>query len=151
MSNKTIQGVAVPRFDSVFKLKPLSQRLLLAHAAVLGAVICAPLQADAATEQEAAQLAPMVITGVAQQSPITVVTDPRIPRQPVPASDAADYLKRFQVSLPFVAVALTVIQCFAGCLVRALNCSPMAARCLVRVQAGWIRPAPISALKPTIS
>ena len=93
MSNKTIQGVAVPRFDSVFKLKPLSQRLLLAHAAVLGAVICAPLQAGAATEQEAAQLAPMVITGVAQQSPITVVTDPRIPRQPVPASDAADYLK----------------------------------------------------------
>src|SRR3546814_6759914 len=35
----------------------------------------------------------MVITGVGQQSPLTVVTDPKIPRQPMPASDGADYLK----------------------------------------------------------
>ncbi|WP_312520667.1 TonB-dependent copper receptor, partial [Stutzerimonas nitrititolerans] len=40
-----------------------------------------------------AELAPMVITGVAQQSPLTVATDPKIPRQPVPASDAGDYLQ----------------------------------------------------------
>ncbi len=90
---KSIQGVATSRQDNAFKLKPLSQGLALAHAALLGFAICAPLQASAADEKEAAQLAPMVITGVAQQSPIRVVTDPRIPRQPVPASDAADYLK----------------------------------------------------------
>src|SRR5690606_11190059 len=34
-----------------------------------------------------------VVTGVAQQSPGAVVTDPKLPRQPVPASDGADYLK----------------------------------------------------------
>ena len=88
-----IRGAAAPRQDNAFKLKPLSHGLALAHAALLGFAICAPLQASAGDEQEAAQLAPMVITGVAQQSPIKVVTDPRIPRQPVPASDAADYLK----------------------------------------------------------
>ena len=35
----------------------------------------------------------MVVTGVAQHSPVKVVTDPKQPRQPVPAADAADYLK----------------------------------------------------------
>ncbi len=93
MYTNRIRGVASSRQDNAFKLKPLSQGLAVAHAALLGFAICVPLQASAADEQEAAQLAPMVITGVAQQSPIKVVTDPRIPRQPVPASDAADYLK----------------------------------------------------------
>ncbi|MDY0250574.1 MAG: TonB-dependent copper receptor [Pseudomonas sp.] len=93
MHTNRIQGVATSRQDNTFKLKPLSQGLVLAHAALLGFAICAPLQASAAEQQDAVQLAPMVITGVAQQSPIKVVTDPRIPRQPVPASDAADYLK----------------------------------------------------------
>ncbi len=93
MYTNRIRGVATSRQDNAFKLKPLSQGLAVAHAALLGFAICVPLQASAADEQEAAQLAPMVITGVAQQSPIKVVTDPRIPRQPVPASDAADYLK----------------------------------------------------------
>lgn len=93
MYTNTIQGVAPSRLDDGFKLKPLSQRLALAHAALLGFAVCLPLQASAADKQDAAQLAPMVITGVAQESPIKVVTDPRIPRQPVPASDGADYLK----------------------------------------------------------
>ena len=93
MYTNRIRGVATSRQDNAFKLKPLSHGLALAHAALLGFAICAPLQASAGDEQEAAQLAPMVITGVAQQSPIKVVTDPRIPRQPVPASDGADYLK----------------------------------------------------------
>jgi len=34
-----------------------------------------------------------VITAVAPSSPLTVVTNPKDPRQPVPASDGADYLK----------------------------------------------------------
>lgn len=93
MSSKNIQGVAVSRLKRSFKLKPLSQRMVFAHAALLGAAVCLPFSASAADQQAAAQLAPMVITGVAQQSPIKVVTDPRIPRQPVPASDGADYLK----------------------------------------------------------
>lgn len=35
----------------------------------------------------------IVITAAPQTSPLTVVTDPKQPRQPVPASDGADYLK----------------------------------------------------------
>ncbi|GGJ87455.1 TonB-dependent copper receptor [Pseudomonas matsuisoli] len=38
-------------------------------------------------------LAPTVITAVQQSSPLTLVTNPRDARQPVPASDATDYLK----------------------------------------------------------
>lgn len=38
-------------------------------------------------------LPPRVITAVAQQSPLTVITNPKQARQPIPASDAADYLK----------------------------------------------------------
>src|SRR5512138_192480 len=37
--------------------------------------------------------ATIVVTGVAPDSPLTFVTDPKLPRQPVPASDGADYLK----------------------------------------------------------
>ncbi|MBM3110681.1 TonB-dependent copper receptor [Pseudomonas arcuscaelestis] len=40
-----------------------------------------------------AELSPTVITAVAPSSPLTIVTNPKDPRQPVPASDGADYLK----------------------------------------------------------
>ncbi|MEH6490652.1 TonB-dependent copper receptor [Halopseudomonas sp.] len=40
-----------------------------------------------------AQLAPVVITAVQQSSPLTIIADPKQARQPVPASDATDYLK----------------------------------------------------------
>lgn len=43
--------------------------------------------------EETMELPTTVITGVAQSSAGVVVTDPRLPRQPVPASDGADYLK----------------------------------------------------------
>ena len=33
-----------------------------------------------------------MVTGVADTAPITVTTDPKLPRQPIPASDGADYL-----------------------------------------------------------
>ena len=35
----------------------------------------------------------VVVTAIHDQSAVQVVTDPKIPRQPVPASDAADYLQ----------------------------------------------------------
>ncbi len=34
----------------------------------------------------------VVVTGVADTAPVTVTTDPRLPRQPMPANDGADYL-----------------------------------------------------------
>lgn len=57
--------------------------------------------AMAATFSAAAQSAPdgvttldpVVITGVAPSAPLTFTTDPKLPRQPLPASDGTDYLK----------------------------------------------------------
>jgi len=42
---------------------------------------------------ETARLQPVVVTAVAPQSPLLFTTDPKLPRQPVPASDGADYLR----------------------------------------------------------
>ncbi|MBJ9974749.1 TonB-dependent copper receptor [Pseudomonas sp. S75] len=44
-------------------------------------------------DHDSAELSPTVITAVAPSSPLTIVTNPKDPRQPVPASDGADYLK----------------------------------------------------------
>lgn len=39
------------------------------------------------------ELDPIVVTGVPDYAPLTVIVDPKAPRQPVPASDGADILK----------------------------------------------------------
>ncbi|MGG2399081.1 TonB-dependent copper receptor [Pseudomonas sp. SH1-B] len=46
-----------------------------------------------AAEEPVHELPPTVITAVQQVSPLTVLANPKDARQPVPASDAADYLK----------------------------------------------------------
>lgn len=51
------------------------------------------LLAPAVLADHPLKLAPVVVTGVHQQTPLTLVTDPKNPRQPIPASDAGDYLK----------------------------------------------------------
>nr|WP_187265802.1 TonB-dependent copper receptor [Ottowia sp. GY511] len=48
---------------------------------------------DAASANEAPSLPDTVVTAVHDHSPAQIVADPKQPRQPVPASDAADYLK----------------------------------------------------------
>lgn len=61
--------------------------------AVLCGVLLTPLAlADDHAGQEN-ELSPTVITAIAPSSPLTIVTDPKDPRQPVPASDGGDYLK----------------------------------------------------------
>lgn len=109
MSVSVRPSPAQSRLSRPFALHPLRRRWLAAHAALLGA-LALPLQAaelDAAerSEQEgvetraasqtsqAVEVSPVVITSVAPSSPLTVETNPKLPRQPVPASDAADYLK----------------------------------------------------------
>ncbi|WP_095601855.1 TonB-dependent copper receptor [Pseudomonas sp. PIC25] len=62
--------------------------------AVFGGLLLAPFAS--AEEHQHGQviiLAPKVVTAVAQSSPLTIVADPKDARQPVPASDGADYLK----------------------------------------------------------
>ncbi|WP_284336451.1 TonB-dependent copper receptor [Comamonas sp. NoAH] len=48
---------------------------------------------EAAQQADTPQLSEVVVTAVHDHSPVQVVTDPKQPRQPIPASDAADYLK----------------------------------------------------------
>lgn len=61
--------------------------------AFLACALATPLaQADDARDNPRT-LDTIVVTAAAPDSPLTWVTDPRLPRQPVPASDGADYLK----------------------------------------------------------
>lgn len=53
----------------------------------------APADARDADATDASTLSSVVVTAVMEDSPLTVVTDPKAPRQPVPASDGADFLK----------------------------------------------------------
>jgi len=96
MSSNTPGYKARSRLAERFSIQPSRLRWQLAHAALLGMLAGSALAAEHtghAEHADSVELAPMVITGVGQQSPLTVVTDPKIPRQPVPASDGADYLK----------------------------------------------------------
>ncbi|TCZ82437.1 TonB-dependent copper receptor [Lysobacter sp. N42] len=70
-------------------------------ASAVALILCAsPLVAAPAPEHDAAiaaggevMLDRVVVTGVRPVSALTYETDPRLPRQPIPASDGADYLK----------------------------------------------------------
>ncbi|MBS7458102.1 TonB-dependent copper receptor [Coralloluteibacterium stylophorae] len=70
---------------------PPVRLLCLAVATALPAAALA--DQPAAEEARIERMDTVVVTGVAPSSPLTFVTDPKQPRQPVPASDAADYLK----------------------------------------------------------
>ena len=62
----------------------------------LSTLCCALLASTVVADEHAAhsnELSPLVITAIAPSSPLTVVTNPKDPRQPVPASDGGDYLK----------------------------------------------------------
>lgn len=64
--------------------------------ACLAACVCLALFPHPAHADEADSiktLDTLVVTSAAPSSPLNWVTDPRLPRQPVPASDGADYLK----------------------------------------------------------
>lgn len=58
--------------------------------AATGTAVGAEAPADTHLTQS---LTPVVVTAPMPDSPLTVVTDPKAPRQPVPASDGADLLK----------------------------------------------------------
>ncbi len=55
------------------------------------AIALLPWAATAAAQETT--LAPQVVTAAPMSDPLTVVTDPRAPRQPIPALDGADILK----------------------------------------------------------
>lgn len=71
-------------------------RAALTPSALACSLACAacflPSGAHAAAD-DGTELAETVVTAVHDHSPVQVVADPKQPRQPIPASDAADYLK----------------------------------------------------------
>jgi iron complex outermembrane receptor protein len=72
-----------------------SKLLCVGVAAALAQFAGAAWAANAAVpaEDRVVNLDTLVVVGVAPVASLTWVTDPRLPRQPVPASDGADYLK----------------------------------------------------------
>ena len=66
---------------------------LPAAVAALALIPLATARASALPDDEPATLDRVIVTGVRPSAVLTFETDPRLPRQPVPASDGADYLK----------------------------------------------------------
>ncbi|TKI03852.1 TonB-dependent copper receptor [Martelella alba] len=78
----------------VFASRRFVRLLPLLALAVVGGAGGESLPAESAEDPRRDAFAADVITVSApRDSPLTVVTSPRLPRQPVPASDGADYLK----------------------------------------------------------
>jgi iron complex outermembrane receptor protein len=66
----------------------------LAVSAMTAAVAAEPVRVAGAPPDDAAWLLPPVeVVASPLTTPLVVVTDPKTPRQPLPASDGADYLK----------------------------------------------------------
>ncbi|OZY61221.1 TonB-dependent copper receptor [Pseudomonas lundensis] len=84
------------RFTAVSRL-PHAQTFFPFALSALCCALFAPLAQAADPVDEHAghvrELSPTVVTAVAPSSPLTIVTNPKDPRQPVPASDGGDYLK----------------------------------------------------------
>lgn len=66
----------------MFRCKPLCASVLLALSPAIHA-----------QHEHHAQVEELVVTGVRTNTPLQLVTDPKRPRQPLPAHDGADYLK----------------------------------------------------------
>lgn len=79
---------AVAGLLSPFTVTPQHLCWRQAFALCGGLALSAPVLAAAVAELE-----PTVVTAVQQSSPLTVIANPKDARQPVPASDATDYLK----------------------------------------------------------
>ena len=84
------------RFTAARRL-PHTQTVLPFALSTVCCALLAPVALAANTVDEHAahanELSPLVITAIAPSSPLTIVTNPKDPRQPVPASDGGDYLK----------------------------------------------------------
>lgn len=60
---------------------------------VVAALLCTPATAQAQDESTIATQSPIVVTSTHSSAPLIFITDPKLPRQPLPASDGSDYLK----------------------------------------------------------
>ena len=96
MSRPMSDRQACARLPRIFTLRAAQVNWRIAHATLLalcagGALAAEPHHHHAHPAQ--LTLPPRVITAVQQDSPLTIITNPKEARQPIPASDGADYLK----------------------------------------------------------
>ncbi len=82
-------SVSNPRFT--FSL--LSSALILAVSQQAFAQTAQTAEATHASPIPVQEMSAIVATTIAPESPLTYVTSPKLPRQPIPASDGTDYLK----------------------------------------------------------
>ncbi len=66
---------------------------MIIHRKALTLAILAAMAGTTAASEAPVTLEEMVVTGVRTDAPLNVSTNPKAPRQPVPAHDGADYLK----------------------------------------------------------
>ena len=95
MSRNMCDRQARARLPGIFAVQPARLHWQAAHAALL-VLLAGGALADEhhhAHSLEQFSLPPRVITAVQQDSPLTIITNPKEARQPIPASDGADYLK----------------------------------------------------------
>lgn len=71
--------------------------------------------AEAENQSQFSEHSVMIVTAPVD-SPLTISTSPKTPRQPVPASDGSDYLKTIPASRKFVMAARMVTPFFVACL-----------------------------------
>ena len=95
MSRHTCDRLAPARLPTNPVLQPSRLGHRLTHAALLMTLAGGALaeQQHLVAEPDQLRLPPRVITAVQQDSPLTIITNPKQARQPIPASDGADYLK----------------------------------------------------------
>ncbi len=67
--------------------------MILRRKALVAAILSATASSTLLASEAPALLEEMVVTGVKTDVPLNVSTNPKAPRQPVPAHDGADYLK----------------------------------------------------------
>ena len=80
-------------YPSTLSLCPANLRWKAAFALFLAGTVQADDLPGQQNDRSPIPLSPLVITAVQQSSPLTITADPKDARQPVPASDATDYLK----------------------------------------------------------
>ncbi|WP_299585531.1 TonB-dependent copper receptor [uncultured Microbulbifer sp.] len=73
--------------------KKFSLHTPLSLAIIAGCTYSGMLLANEENSSKEGEMEQMVVTGVKTELPLNLVTDPKIPRQPLPANDGADYLK----------------------------------------------------------
>src|SRR5579863_2044261 len=89
------QSIISLRNRSIQSLRPAAISIAVGIAFASSSMTCAAqTNASAATPaSDAAQLAPVVVVASPDSTPLTVTLNPKVPKQPLPASDGADYLK----------------------------------------------------------